>query len=98
MMANTTSLIEQSYIQYGFAGVTLILLGIVVWMVRQLIAVINKNNKVLARVFDGLNSVKNAEEQVKEEIIEVKCEVRGLRDEIIRRPCITTRSAQSVSQ
>jgi len=71
-----STLINEEYIQWGFAGFCLILVGIVVWLINThnkingknsdaLVDVIQKNNKVLARVFDGLNAVKESDDQVK---------------------------------
>ena len=36
--------------QYGFGGIVLLLIGVIVWMFKQLRAVIHKNNDVLAKV------------------------------------------------
>lgn len=65
-------LIDERYMQYGFAGICLILLGILVWMIRSqnginqkntdaLIDVIQKNNSALAKVIDAVKSVERTE-------------------------------------
>ena len=41
-------MISVPVIQYGFAGVTAVLLGIIVWMIRQLLAVLSRNSAVIS--------------------------------------------------
>ena len=41
-------LFAEPVIQYGFAGFAAALLGIVVWLVRRLLAVLDQNTKVIA--------------------------------------------------
>jgi len=105
-----STLINEEYIQWGFAGFCLILVGIVVWLINThnkingknsdaLVDVITKNNKVLARVFDGLNAVKESDDQVKysveklddntkESAKELTQKVDNLRELILARPCM----------
>ena len=70
------SLIDEKYIQLGFAGFCLILVGVIIWLIKTqnkinaanniaLVNVIEKNNEALAKVCDGLNSIKDSEDQVK---------------------------------
>jgi len=82
-------LITEAYIQYGFAGLSFILIGIIVWMITQLISVINNNNKVLAKLHDTANSSIEADEKLREAIKETKDEIRGFKDELLKRPCIS---------
>ena len=105
-----SSLINEEYIQWGFAGFCLILVGVIVWLIKtynkinsdnnaSLVDVIQKNNKVLARLFDGLNAVKESDDQVKysvEKLNESQKEsakdlldkVNDLRELILSRPCL----------
>ena len=102
-------LIFQDYIQWGFAGFCFILVAIIVWLIKTynsinernsiaLVNVIEKNNKVLANIFDGLKSVKESEDQlkysisdhnstVKEQSREISLKVDNLRELLLSRPC-----------
>jgi len=104
------TLINEEYIQWGFAGFCLILVGIVVWLIKThntingknsdaLVDVIQKNNKVLARVIDAINSMKESEDQVKYSVDKLSestkesdkdllIKVNDLRELIMSRPCI----------
>ena len=111
-------LFQQAYIQYGFAGLSIILLSFIIWLVKQLlesnkqlVELIYKNNSVLARLIDTLNilevdskeirkDVKGSKEDIIEKTNEFREEFRsrqksldthvdGLKNEMLRRPCIT---------
>jgi uncharacterized coiled-coil DUF342 family protein len=105
-----TNLIDEKYIQLGFAGFCLILIALVVWLIKThnkinsdqnkaLVDVIQKNNKVLAKVFDGLNSIKESEDQLKYSIerlsTESNCSTKEISEKLNElqtvlkcRPCI----------
>ena len=42
------SIMNNPAIQYGFAGFSVILIGIIVWLIKQLLQVIKDANKVIA--------------------------------------------------
>ena len=77
------SIIDKDYIQYGFAGFAIILLGILVWLIKernssdkesqkQLITVIEKNNSVLAKLIDVLRAIEIREEQTAGEVVKFR--------------------------
>jgi len=88
------TLINEEYIQWGFAGFCLILVGIIVWLIKTynvingknsdaLVDVIQKNNKVLAKVFDGLNAVKESDDQVKYSVEKLDAETKTANKELL---------------
>ena len=84
-----TSLVGESYIQYGFAGFAFAMLGIIVWMfklqnktskenVTALVDVIQGNNTALTGVSEALNSVKDSESQVKYSVEKLNADTNEL--------------------
>jgi len=52
-------------IQYGFAGLSLILLGFLWWLMKNLIRLIEDNNKVIVENTDVIRSlIKNSDDQL----------------------------------
>jgi cell division protein FtsB len=85
MDATTTeSLINLSPIlQYGFAGFSLVLVGVIVWLIRQLLGVLRANNRALSQLTSALV-------KVTEDTGETRTEVRQLREELLKRSCLLT--------
>ena len=71
-------------LQYGFAGFSLILVGVIVWLIRQLLRVLNQNNKVISGNTAAIVAVTRDTQ-------ETKTEVRQLREELMKRTCLLTR-------
>jgi len=46
MEGNTVSVFVP-FVQYGFAGFSFVLLGVIFWMIRKLIDVVSKNSEVI---------------------------------------------------
>ncbi|HBG77487.1 MAG TPA: hypothetical protein DDW84_01375 [Phycisphaerales bacterium] len=68
-------------IQLGFAGLCIILLGILVWVIRELIKVLKETNAVIAGNTQAIQSVdKNAKDA-----LDVSIE---LKNDLLQRPCI----------
>lgn len=68
-------------LQYGFAGFSMALLVVLVWMIRNLMQVlkdtsriIDQNSEVIRQVVAGQNGATQ--------------EIRFLRDELLKRPCL----------
>jgi F0F1-type ATP synthase membrane subunit b/b' len=80
-MDDSTRLLLNPVIQYGFAGLCVILLGILVWLVKQLLGVIDRNNEVIATNTLAIQAVDANAKEAKDVTIELK-------DELYRRPCI----------
>jgi cell division protein FtsB len=85
MDATTTeSLINLSPIlQYGFAGFSLVLVGVIVWLIRQLLGVLRANNRALSQLTSALV-------KVTEDTGETRTEIRQLREELLKRSCLLT--------
>lgn len=68
-------------IQYGFAGFSLILLAVLVWLIRELLIVLKANNKVIAENTQAIKSVDKNTTATFDIMVEIK-------DELLKRPCI----------
>lgn len=80
-MTNETSIIMSPLLQYGFAGFSLILLGVLVWLIRELLAVLKANNKVIAENTQAIKTVdKNTSDTFGIMVV--------IKDELLKRPCI----------
>lgn len=89
------ALIDEKYIQFGFAGFAVILLGIIVWMIRingtqhkALVHVIEKNNTVLAKVIDAIKSVDRNEQELRFSVDKLEKTMDDLHKHMLSRPCI----------
>jgi len=80
-MSNETSVIMSPLIQYGFAGFSLILLAVLVWLIRELLTVLKANNKVIAENTQAIKSVDKNTTATFEIMVEIK-------DLLLKRPCI----------
>lgn len=80
-MSNETSVIMSPLLQYGFAGFSLILLAVLVWLIRELLAVLKANNLVIAENTHAINAVDKSARDTFNIMIEIK-------DELLKRPCI----------
>ena len=67
--------------QYGFAGMSAILLAILVWIIRQLLDLIRSNNEALRDVTSAIQAMTTmASDNVKLQ--------RDIHDRLLQRPCI----------
>ncbi|OHB56126.1 MAG: hypothetical protein A2Y07_01245 [Planctomycetes bacterium GWF2_50_10] len=73
--------IMQPIIQYGFAGMCGILLGILVWLISKLLAILEKTNSVIAA---NTEAIKIVEGHTSETITLLK----DLRDRILQLKCV----------
>lgn len=80
-METETSNIMSPLIQYGFAGFSLILLIMLIWLTRELLNVLKENNHVIAKNTQAIDSVDKNTIKTFEIMIEIK-------DELLKRPCI----------
>lgn len=81
MDAQATTTIMNPVIQWGFAGLCLILLGILVWLIRELLSVLKENNRVIALNTQAIQKVDSNAEKTLDIAVEVK-------NEILKKPCI----------
>jgi len=81
-------LILQPVIQYGFLGFSIVLLCIIVWLIRRLLAVLDATNRVIDTNTDAirdLNSTTATLINMTSDLLKLN---RSLHDKIISRPCI----------
>ncbi|MGA1979467.1 MAG: hypothetical protein ABSG99_02725 [Sedimentisphaerales bacterium] len=81
MNETVTTNLMTPIIQYGFAGFSVILLIIIIWLIRELLKVIRENNKVIAANTVAIAAVDKHSSDALDIIIELK-------DELLKRPCI----------
>ena len=68
-------------VRYGFVGFSAVLLGVVIWLIRKLLDVLEANNRIIAANTEAIK-----------DLTSTTCELlklnRSLHDKIISRPCI----------
>jgi cell division protein FtsB len=67
--------------RYGFLGFSVVLLGVIIWLIQRLLAVINANNLVIAENTAAMKTLTAT-------VSELMLLSRSLHDKIISRPCI----------
>ena len=74
-------------IKYGFLGFSAVLLGLVIWLIKKLLLVLERNSEVIAR---NTEAVRDLTSQT--------CDLlklnRSLHDKVISRPCIASKEAK----
>jgi F0F1-type ATP synthase membrane subunit b/b' len=80
MNPNPDMLMEPT-LQWGFAGFCLLLLGVVVWLIKQLLRALDKNQDVINKNTQAVQEVTNLSRENRELQIEVK-------DKLLSRPCL----------
>ena len=68
-------------IQYGFAGFAAVLLGVVVWLIKKLLVVLERNSEVIVRNTEAIRDLTS----MTGDLLKLN---RSLHDKIISRPCI----------
>ncbi len=68
-------------VQYGFLGFSAVLLGLVIWLIKKLLVVLERNSEVITRNTEAIRGLTS-----------MTCDLlklnRSLHDKIISRPCI----------
>lgn len=77
-------LIGNPIIQYGFAGMCVVLLVFLAWLVKRLLAVLEKTTEVIRENTLVIGSLKDESGEMKDLVIEIK-------DKLNSRPCIARR-------
>lgn len=77
----TTELILEPMVRFGFAGFSAVLLGIVVWLIKRLLAVMEANNNIIAENTAAMKTLTAT-------VSDLMLLNRSLHDKIISRPCI----------
>jgi len=81
MDTEATTAIMNPIIQYGFAGLCVVLLAILVWLVRELLSVMRENNAVISANNQAIVAVQATAKATFDVSIECK-------DKLVERPCI----------
>jgi hypothetical protein len=68
-------------LQWGFAGFSLLLLAVVVWLIRQLLKVLVRNNKVIQANTGVIRSVREDSKQI-------RADLQIIRHVLDGRPCV----------
>jgi hypothetical protein len=73
-------------LQWGFAGFSLILVGVIVWMIRRLLDVLRSNTEALSQLTNVVTDVDQVSSDIRDRLLAWKCpyssdrDVRELRD------------------
>jgi len=78
---NASDILLDPVLQGGFMGFSVILLGVVVWLIKRLLAVIAQNNAVIAENTAAMRMLTAT-------VSDLMLLSRSLHDKIISRPCI----------
>lgn len=68
-------------IQYGFAALCFVLVGVLVWMIRQLLRVMREHTDVIKGNTAALNTVATGGE-------ETRITLHKIHEELLKRPCL----------
>ena len=78
--------ITQPIVQYGFLGFSAVLLGVVIWLIRKLLDVLEQNSAIIAGNTEAIR-----------DLASMTCDLlklnRSLHDKLISRPCIAKRES-----
>ena len=77
-------LVMQPIVQYGFLGFSGVLLGVIVWLIRKLLAVLEATNGIVASNTEAIRDLA----AMTSDLLKLN---RSLHDKIISRPCIARR-------
>ena len=80
-------IITQPIVQYGFVGFAAALLGIVVWLIQKLLAVLEANNRIIAANTEAIRDLTG----MTADLMKLS---RSLHDKIISRPCIAAKEQE----
>lgn len=81
MQGTITTTVMSPLIQYGFAGFSLILLAVLIWLIRELLKVLKENNKVIAENTQAIKAVDQHTSDTFDIMVSIK-------DQLLKRPCI----------
>jgi len=72
------------FMQYGFAGLCFVLIGVICWLMRQVIDVLRATSQVIERNTSAIDRLNTSTHRVERAVNE-------MRDELLKRPCIATK-------
>ena len=71
-------------VKYGFMGFSAVLLGLVIWLISRLLAVLDANTRVIEANTAAIRDLTN----MTSDLLKLN---RSLHDKVISRPCIAQR-------
>jgi cell division protein FtsB len=71
-------------VQYGFLGFSAVLLGLVIWLIRKLLTVLDANTRVIEANTKAISDLTG----MTSDLLKLN---RSLHDKLISRPCIAKR-------
>jgi len=71
------------FMQYGFAGLCFVLIGVICWLAKQILAVLKETNEVIAKNSATIDKLHTSTSRV-------ETAINKLRDELLKRPCLAT--------
>ena len=77
----TSELLLQPVVQYGFLGFSVVLLGVVIWLIKRLLSVLDANNKIIAANTQAINDLT----KMTGDLLKLN---RSVHDKLLSRPCI----------
>lgn len=88
METQAVSALLTPIIQFGFAGFSVVLLGIIIWLIRMLVQLIRDVQKVILGNTEALNALHAHENENIKITQQTLSLLRDTHDKIISRPCI----------
>ena len=76
-------LFMQPVIQYGFLGFSVVLLGVVIWLIKRLLAVLEATNRIIAANTEAINDLT----ALTTDLLALN---RSVHDKLLSRPCIAS--------
>ena len=83
---NETVNLAAPWMQLGFAGLSVVLLAIIVWLIRRLLGILDHNNQIIAANTHAIIELRKTTSE------ELKL-VRDLREKMLQRPCLVERGS-----
>ena len=74
----------QPVVQYGFLGFSAVLLGVVIWLIRRLLGVLEAYSRVISANTEAIRDLMS----MTGDLMKIN---RSLHDKIISRPCIAAK-------
>lgn len=74
----------QPVVQYGFLGFSAVLLGIVVWLIKCLLGVLDATNKIIAANTEAIREVRGTAQ----DLLQLN---RAVYEKLLTRPCIAAK-------
>jgi len=81
MGTETMPLIGYPIIQYGFAGLSVVLIVIIVWLIAKLLKLLGQTNAIIAA---NTEAIRDVDERTRDEMKLM----RTVHDKLLARPCL----------